>query len=327
MNSILNKIVSQIVVAHESDPDPVQNIATDQYGVQYGKYNGVLALVKCINEGLTEYTVISGTAVIYKSAFWGMSYLKRIILPDTVEIIEQDAFLGCSYLKNIKMSANLKTIGEDAFSDCRSLKRIVLPETLTTIIGNPFKMCNINIINKSPDFKVDGKLLIHGTKVICQLKQPTSIKVPLYIKEIGESACKNNFRLKKLVLPEGLTVIGKQAFLECHALRDINMPDTVTTIDDEAFAGCNFWRFTFPKSLTHIGYDALWGFALLSVVIPSNLHIVNADTLPEETIHNIDDIIISCSPDKSKNNGIRRRFRNLLGDYLYSKVKLINSIR
>ncbi len=310
---------------HGSDGVPLENLVIDKHGVVYGKLRGKLVLVRCTNKFIMDYSVLSGTVAILGGAFEGMVYLKRVTLPDSVEEIGDNAFCRCTHLRGIQMSICLKRMGNDAFYGCRSLKRIELPLSLTTIKGNPFRCCNIDIKSRSPYFVVDGKLLIGGSKVICQVKQPTSIKVPEYVTEIGENACEMNYRLEKLVLPEGLLVIGKRAFMECHALRYMNMPDSVTTIGDGAFAGCNFWRFTFPRSLSYIGKDALWGFALLSVVIPGNLHIVGADTLPKETIYYIDDIIISCTEDKSKNNGIRRRFRNLLGEKMYEKVKIVNA--
>ena len=60
-----------------------------------------------------------------------------------------------------------------------------------------------------------------------------------------------------VVVPDGVTVIGKQAFGGCRTLHSVTLPDSVTRIEEAAFAQC--WRLTdvrLPAGLTYIGPSA-----------------------------------------------------------------------
>ena len=55
------------------------------------------------------------------SAFSGKASLKKIVLPDSLKIIQPRAFYNCSGLQDIELSAALTTIGSGAFAGCTSL--------------------------------------------------------------------------------------------------------------------------------------------------------------------------------------------------------------
>ena len=57
-----------------------------------------------------------------------------------------------------------------------------------------------------------------------------------------------------VVIPNGVTKIGKHAFAFCTSLREISIPDGVTEIGDEAFEECeNLTKIHIPESVTKIG--------------------------------------------------------------------------
>ena len=60
--------------------------------------------------------------------------------------------------------------------------------------------------------------------------------------------------IKSVVIPNGVTSIGYQAFFFCSNLTSVVIPDSVTSIGDEAFYGCkNLTSITIPDSVTSIG--------------------------------------------------------------------------
>ncbi len=66
-----------------------------------------------------------------------------------------------------------------------------------------------------------------------------------------------------VVIPDGVTSIGNNAFAWCKSLTSITIPNSVTRIGDWAFA----WRksltsITIPDSVTSIGKDAFFGCLL-----------------------------------------------------------------
>lgn len=64
--------------------------------------------------------------------------------------------------------------------------------------------------------------------------------------------------ITKIVLPDGLTRIGKSAFLQT-AITDVTIPDTVTSIGQNAFWNCNTIETEIPASVTELGETAFYG--------------------------------------------------------------------
>ena len=57
----------------------------------------------------------------------------------------------------------------------------------------------------------------------------------------GTTLIRCNFNDTKIVVPEGITVIGKSAFENCFA-EEIVLPDGLESIDDHSFDRCNYLK-------------------------------------------------------------------------------------
>ena len=85
------------------------------------------------------YVVSEGTWKIPTGAFEDNTYLKRIVLPKSVEVIEFQAFKGCTSLTNVKMnSGRLTKIDSKAFYDTTSLTSITIPSSVDYIGAEAF---------------------------------------------------------------------------------------------------------------------------------------------------------------------------------------------
>ncbi len=63
-----------------------------------------------------------------------------------------------------------------------------------------------------------------------------------------------------VVIPQGVTVIGSEAFWNCNGLISVTIPDGVTSIGTYAFRNCsNLIRVSIPESVTWIGDKAFHG--------------------------------------------------------------------
>lgn len=84
---------------------------------------------------------------------------------------------------------------------------------------------------------------------------------------------KSNIRklIEEVVIPEGYTYIGEEAFANCSKLKKITLPSTITKIGKSAFSSCSgLESITIPGSVESIGE---WSFAFCKAL--KNLEIDN----------------------------------------------------
>ncbi|MCI7351067.1 MAG: leucine-rich repeat protein [Ruminococcus sp.] len=83
----------------------------------------------------------------------------------------------------------------------------------------------------------------------------------------------NKESIKSVVIDNGVTSIGKNAFFLCNNLTSINIPISVTSIEESALQGCtNLTSINIPDSVKSIGKLALQGCNnLISINIPSSV--------------------------------------------------------
>lgn len=128
----------------------------------------------------------------------------------------------------------------------------------------------------SADFEVENGVLkkYHGSA--------ENVVIPQGITVIGNDAFYNCKSLKHVVIPAGVTSIGEPvsftdivnfvrgAFEFCDNLTSVTLPDSVTSICYSAFSGCkNLTDITLPAGLTIIDDLAFWGCNdLKSITIP-----------------------------------------------------------
>lgn len=149
--------------------------------------------------------------IIGEAAFYENQQIKRIRIPDTVELIEEYAFVGCENLQNVVFSKNLKQINAMAFGRCTSLMEVSIPETVLRIRSSAFASCTA-------------------------LK---SVTLPEGLEEIDWYLFDGCSALTTIHLPENVQRILIGAFQDCTSLQEIWIPETVTEIDSIAFLHCD----------------------------------------------------------------------------------------
>ncbi len=93
------------------------------------------------------------------------------------------------------------------------------------------------------------------------------------VTEIGYQAFEECSGLTSITLPKSVTKIGNCAFSGCSGLTSITIPESVTEIGDSAFSCCsNLTSITLPKSVTKIGSEAFYGCSgLTSITLPNSV--------------------------------------------------------
>ena len=207
----------------------------------------------------------------YEVAFCG---IKKVIISPSVKRIGERAFACCERLREIDIPAGVEIIGKEAFSDCHSLKKITISETVTSIGAGAFDDCGdieeIIVAENNPVYRGTGNCLIDiKKKTLVRGCKNSVIPSDGSVAIIGEGAFSNNTAhprnsvhskgSRKIVIPDGVTKIGKRAFDFNYELENVVMADSVRTIEKEAFACCGKLKsIEFGKGLEVIGNNAFF---------------------------------------------------------------------
>ena len=96
-------------------------------------------------------------------------------------------------------------------------------------------------------------------------RDATVVVIPEGVTSIGDEAFYDCEALKSITIPEGVTEIGKCVFYGCKVLTSVIIPEGVTSIGESAFWGCKALKsITIPEGVTSIGESAFWGCTSLN---------------------------------------------------------------
>lgn len=81
----------------------------------------------------------------------------------------------------------------------------------------------------------------------------TSLVVPEGVTRVGANAFDGCFDLASLTIPRSVTTIGSYAFNYCTSLTSLTIPGSVTSIGQQAFYGCpQTCGITFDKTMSEV---------------------------------------------------------------------------
>ena len=237
------------------------------------EYYGSITLPATVTHNDVNYSVTS----IGDRAFFYCSSLTAITIPDGVTSIGDDAFFGCSSLTAITLPDGVTSIGGGAFYGCSSLTTITIPEGVTSIGEYAFYSCSslAAIVVAEGNTTYDSR---NGCNAIIETNSNTLIQgcsatiIPEGVTSIGKYAFLG-CSLTSIIIPESVTSIGGGAFLGCSSLTTITLPESVTSIGGGAFSGCSsLTTITIPEGVTSIGARAFYGCSkLTAITIPEGV--------------------------------------------------------
>ena len=106
--------------------------------------------------------------------------------------------------------------------------------------------------------KIDGKNVTSiGEDAFVGCVGVTNVIIPNGVTTIGKFAF-NNLELKSVTIPDSVTKIGENAFIFCSRLTSVALPDSVTEIGKDAFSGCMAEITYKGKTYTPDNYGALY---------------------------------------------------------------------
>lgn len=209
--------------------------------------------------GLTGISMSGNITDIGESAFVGCEALEEITLSDNLSHIGRDAFKdtlfyknelnwnnGALYLDNwlIKVDSSVSgmfkvmegTVGtaDYAFSGCENIESVILTDSVKYIGNYLFDGCsglkNINF---------PREIISFGNGVFYECTGLASVNLPIGINSLN-GIFTGNVNLTGIIIPEGVTEIGREAFKGCVNLTDIILPHSIQVINANAFKNTGY---------------------------------------------------------------------------------------
>ena len=236
-------------------------------------------------------SISNALKTIPADTFKGVEVLREVVIPACVEAIQSDAFAECVNLVSAKILGADTKVDEKAFESANEEIKVeqTQKEVVEVQLLSPADI--VPYVNASNEEIVTLNMALDTydhTEVLMAIDKITDKKVKLVIPEgvkelavdYGKLPSDDNvgliyepIALVDVVIPDGVTQIGKGAFLNCSSLTSITIPEGVNAIGPDAFYDCSsLTSITIPESVTSIGLWAFWNCSsLTSITIPESV--------------------------------------------------------
>ena len=262
-----------------------------------------------INTGVDKHRI----AIKGREDQWWISVDGKIVIPNSVEMIEKDMFKDRKDITSVEIPNSITEIGENAFWGCAELNSITIPGSVKSIGSGAFYMCwactftapnkeiKDMLINSLVDeyriavqgeenqwwIPVDGRLVVpDGVECIedhmFQARDDImSVEIPNSVISIGKYAFGESCKLTSITISDSVESIGGYAFYGCKRMSSITISDRLESIGLYAFCGCHALDNIFVKCST--GQISTEKAAKIKEMIgrgygdPDKVHFINAN--------------------------------------------------
>lgn len=186
--------------------------------------------------------------------------IRSVTVPEGVEILDRGIFAQCKKLKKVILPKSLKKIDWNAFDYWNEVQGVYINDLAS--------WCSIEIDDEGnvfDHFESKGKLYLKGVLV-------EDLVIPDGVTQIGRNAFAGYESLKSVVIPDSVRIIKRGAFENCRNLRKVLLSNNLTEIGDEAFRSCeSLSGITLPESLQRIGAAAFYDSHITGIKILQNV--------------------------------------------------------
>lgn len=238
--------------------DTLKEMVVDKANPEYSTIDGLL-----YNKEITELLAVprgrnikkliipDGVEVIAEKACSGQPYIEEVFIPDSTTTIKKSAFSSCGNLHDVHLGKGVKIIDMESFA-YTAIERIVLPSTARFVNKNtwdgksPFYGSKLKAYELDGDHElyvaIDGILYIKTSAGLrlryCPAAYEGHLRIPEGVSDINSLACWGCTGLKSVYVPDGVDIIGDDAFAGCVNLENVEFDGHVGKIGGHCFSGC-----------------------------------------------------------------------------------------
>ena len=256
-------------------------------------------------EALADIAIPDSVTSIGFFAFYGCTALTEITVPDSVTALGIGAFYGCTGLRSVTIGSGVTAVPETCLRGCTALTEVRLPATIAAVEESAFGGCSA-----LTDVYFGGSPMQWGQLVVENDNESLeTVTLHAAMVDTGSGTCGENLTwvldeegtltvsgsgamwefsmeehnpapwypawasIKKVVLEDGVTSVGSEAFFGCAVLASVDLPNGVTALGRDAFCGCSaLASVNIPLTVKQIGdwcfYDCE---SLAAIALPEGL--------------------------------------------------------
>ena len=180
----------------------------DNYSLQYSEKDKQYITTAPWGEYMKQITSVvmeSGITSVGQCAFAYLTYLKQVIVPDTLVRVENNGFNRSFQVEEILLPDSVTYIGDHAFSNLSNMKSFHFPAQLVSLGGKAFYNCR----------KLESLVLPDGFQTM------------------GEGCFESCVGLKHVFLPGTTQSVGLHAFDECSKVVGVSGPASVYCFENQ----------------------------------------------------------------------------------------------
>ena len=233
----------------------------------------------------TESTVILPSTIsswpvtkIGEAAFQDNTTITSVTIPGSVTEIGANAFAGCTNLTSVTYGGDWSNLtiqsGNPAVQDAANAPLFdfeFIPPDNTAVIVTNYKY-NGAAADVTIPSRYQGKPVTMIGHAAFFNSAVTSVTIPDSVTSISDEAFINCPKLTNISIPNSVTYIGFSAFSSCTSLKSITLPSSLSFISGALFLGCSqLTTIHIPVSVTSIGNNAFADCpSLMTVTYPGS---------------------------------------------------------
>lgn len=195
--------------------------------------------------------------------------LESVSLPTSIKAIDRYAFYYCAKLQHITIPPSVTTIGNQCFSSCQNLEELSFPKAVPTSQALPTSAVKLKRIICPAELIASATYLYYYSTL-------EEVTIPNGATFLPEAIFRFSY-VRRVILPDSIDSIGKDAFYQAYYMENLDLPDSVKSLGNGSISRMNLTKFIAPANLETIGSSVF--FEMFSLAVADFRKVAKVPTL------------------------------------------------